>query len=713
MRGLLFYFLQVIVCSGTLFGYYYISLRNKKFHQYNRYYLLIASTLSIIIPFLNIPVYFTVSGEQPSAIFRTLVIISSNADQPPIASVPHSTMPGFRLDRLLRLLYALVALLLIVRLLIGLSHIIRLLSRYVVEKIDRIYFINTQEPRTPFSFFRWLFWNKKIDLQSENGEQIFRHEWFHIQQKHSYDLVFIEILYAMLWINPFFLLIKRELKAVHEFLADEFATKEKDKWKYAELLLMQVLGPTNNRFVNSFFHNQIKRRIAMITSLEKTSYQYLRKVMVLPIAATVVALFAFKYEEIKSNKEAVDNNPSIKIKKLGAAVDLKWDSTKPLGHLLFVINGKIRSDIKSSGELDKILKPEDIASMSILKGDTAFAKYGQQGKNGAVEILIKHAALGQSNDTIPKLHTKAMFINTRERLIFEADTIINYPNANANKVDFEKGLVIINGRKQPPAILKEKTIISHTIILYSKDDLRTADKFGADGRYGVIVFENAKILDTPPAEYYKDILSAEDRVQHNNKIFEQVEVDPHFPGGEGAWRNFVRTNLNYSVPVEKGAETGTYTVWLQFVVDETGNISEIKPLTNHGYGMEEEAIRVLKLSPKWIPAVQNGHPVAAYKKQPITFWNGTPSISAAELKKTTVSSLLKLSPDTKVISFVVTGDLDDGNVETANNEGSQFSTATQHLLRNATAGKLITIEKILIEENGKRMQIPSLVYQVL
>jgi protein TonB len=58
---------------------------------------------------------------------------------------------------------------------------------------------------------------------------------------------------------------------------------------------------------------------------------------------------------------------------------------------------------------------------------------------------------------------------------------------------------------------------------------------------------------------------------------------------------------------------------VQFIVDKDGNVSEVKALTSHGYGMEEEAVRVIKRGPKWTPAIQNGRQVKAYRKQPITF----------------------------------------------------------------------------------------------
>lgn len=102
--------------------------------------------------------------------------------------------------------------------------------------------------------------------------------------------------------------------------------------------------------------------------------------------------------------------------------------------------------------------------------------------------------------------------------------------------------------------------------------------------------------------------------------FEKVEVEASFPGGEAAWHKFLERNLNGDVPVKKKAPAGQYTVILQFVVDKLGNVSAITPLTNIGYGMEEEVIRVLRLSPHWIPAQQSGRKVKAYRKQPVTFW---------------------------------------------------------------------------------------------
>jgi len=111
----------------------------------------------------------------------------------------------------------------------------------------------------------------------------------------------------------------------------------------------------------------------------------------------------------------------------------------------------------------------------------------------------------------------------------------------------------------------------------------------------------------------------EEKKEDENKIFEKVEIEASFKGGESAWKKYLERNLNPNTPVDNGAPEGTYTVYVQFVVSKDGSISDVKALTNHGYGMEAEAIRVIKKGPAWVPAVQNGRQVNAYRKQPITF----------------------------------------------------------------------------------------------
>ena len=96
-------------------------------------------------------------------------------------------------------------------------------------------------------------------------------------------------------------------------------------------------------------------------------------------------------------------------------------------------------------------------------------------------------------------------------------------------------------------------------------------------------------------------------------------MEAEFPGGLTAWREFIINNLRPDVPVNRGAPAGEYTVVVKFIVDKEGGVTEVKAITNYGYGMEAEVIRMIKKSPKWSPAQQDGRTVNAYRQQPITF----------------------------------------------------------------------------------------------
>ncbi len=95
-----------------------------------------------------------------------------------------------------------------------------------------------------------------------------------------------------------------------------------------------------------------------------------------------------------------------------------------------------------------------------------------------------------------------------------------------------------------------------------------------------------------------------------------VDLDARF---DGNWKRFLESNLDASVPLDHRAPAGRYSVVIRFVVDIDGTISDIEPLTRHGYGLEEEAIRVIRRSKKWEPARLHGSAVKAFKKQVVVF----------------------------------------------------------------------------------------------
>lgn len=105
----------------------------------------------------------------------------------------------------------------------------------------------------------------------------------------------------------------------------------------------------------------------------------------------------------------------------------------------------------------------------------------------------------------------------------------------------------------------------------------------------------------------------------NAKDSTAVEVEASYPGGSEVWIKYLQKNLKANVPVKNDAPSGKYMAYVMFIVDKDGSVSNVKPETRFGYGMEDEVVRVIEQSGKWTPATRNGIPLKAYRRQPITF----------------------------------------------------------------------------------------------
>jgi protein TonB len=92
--------------------------------------------------------------------------------------------------------------------------------------------------------------------------------------------------------------------------------------------------------------------------------------------------------------------------------------------------------------------------------------------------------------------------------------------------------------------------------------------------------------------------------QDSTIVFTKVEKQAQFPDGDSALRNYLDKNINPLVPINNNAPVGIYTIMVMFIVRYDGSINDVRVETHLGYGMEEEAIRVIKNSPKGIPAFQ-------------------------------------------------------------------------------------------------------------
>jgi hypothetical protein len=431
MLTIAYYFLQVILCSGMLMGYYWLVLRNKRFHQYNRFYLLAAALLSWIVPLIKISWNRPLLHSETPPVMNILSVVADNNTQ--IEATLAQKVFVWNWDLIASCIYLAVAAVLLFGMLRAFVKLYRLMKDHSCKNVGDVFLILTHAQGTPFSFFRYIFWNEEIDIRSEAGQQILQHELTHVQQKHSFDKLFIQVMLIGGWFNPFFWLLRNEMEMIHEFIADKKAVNNGDTAALAQMLLTAAYPQQKFALTHPFFFSPIKRRLLMLTNNKNPRFSYIRRLVVLPLLAVVVVLFAFRSKEQRNNgelsvaavvanyKEAIkevfkkedDKTEFLWIngKKIAAetvsiedlkhapyvlglvekeigtgitAISLKAVANTVIPDPLFVVNGQRYAKT----QLDN-LDPSMIESVQAYKGTQAVELFGPDAINGAVTISLK------------------------------------------------------------------------------------------------------------------------------------------------------------------------------------------------------------------------------------------------------------------------------------------------------------------------------------
>lgn len=191
----------------------------------------------------------------------------------------------------------------------------------------------------------------------------------------------------------------------------------------------------------------------------------------------------------------------------------------------------------------------------------------------------------------------------------------------------------------------------------------------------------------------------------SNIIFQRVEVEATYPGGPSAWRSYLEKNLRADLPIDSGAPAGVFPVVVQFIVNKDGSISDIKALTNYGYGMEKEVIRVIRKVTYWTPAMQNGRTVKAYRQQPVTFLVPSDGVDIT-LKE---SHMLYAGVDNPVVISVWDKKIKDYTVSIS--QGSIVKTGDgSYIARVSTPGSaIIQVDEL---KNGEKKKIGAAMFEV-
>jgi len=272
------------IAMALFFGFYWLTLRRSNLFRLRRFYLIGTLIVAMIIPFVSIeakaPQAARVSAYVQQIQMSEEVIVPQievqEASIEPVQAVtpspaePVAVVSSWNWKDALQTVYligcAFAFILLIIKLIKTFGYYRRsVLSDELSSREMRVRVLAEPDGNLPFSFLRSMFVNLEVFTDGEL-QQVLRHERTHIRQRHTWDLLFLEVLKVLQWFNPVIYLYAKELSCVHEYLADEQVLAQgASRRDYLELLYKQLCVGKFMPVGNSFRHLLTKKRILMMS----------------------------------------------------------------------------------------------------------------------------------------------------------------------------------------------------------------------------------------------------------------------------------------------------------------------------------------------------------------------------------------------------------------------------------------------------------------
>ncbi|WP_165953100.1 M56 family metallopeptidase [Pedobacter changchengzhani] len=373
--------------------------------------MILSSFFAFIIPFFQLGFL-----KQANSLVLTSRIESIEQVNLPINSAITTIQQSFfTIENFILTIYAFVAILFFCKLCVGLFSIFKLIKKpfnIIENDVKLIYLKNSG---IAFSFFNLLFLDSNLSQRST----IIKHELVHIRQKHSLDVLFFEIIQSINWFNPFCYLLKKDIKLIHEYLADEATTQnEVEKYDYAIFLIqnsqrINIVNLTNQIFSSSI----LKQRINMLNQKKSSSWARLKFLFILPLVVGLISLstmaFTKNYSKIDlySKGEKLDFNQQDSINKKNklkqsvakSATIKELDHTPTLQKTILLAPPPKPKKSEYKGETYKIdlildrTKGEKLIAPDSEKGEKSVSIYSERGEKIFVTDNYKNDWDGKVN----------------------------------------------------------------------------------------------------------------------------------------------------------------------------------------------------------------------------------------------------------------------------------------------------------------------------
>ena len=606
---MMLYVIKAAITLALLYSCFFLFLSKETFHRFNRCMLVGIMLVSLVMPM------FHFTTEHPTTLNEEVYQMQNYIQHDTAPIIVTAQQPqGITWIQALTWIYMAGVVLMLILTLVQATSLIRFMSsgvRHTDSQGNTVILHNNDVP--PFSIFRYIVMSVK-DYESSR-QYILTHEQEHIRLGHTYDLLLLQGMKTLMWFNPFIWFLSRDLKAVHEYEADQAVINQGiDAKSYQQLLVMKVVGNRLQPFTNNLNHGSLKKRIVMMYQKPSNRWLMLKALCAIPVAALTINTFATPIEtdpvedmvktlettNVPAFNEVKETLPSPKTAEEASEEKpfaITTDSNNIDDNPLILINGhevKIPADIKTiDGEtLGKMLhiNKEDIASVTVLKNGAATAIYGEKAKNGVISIETK-AFQAQPKDTVVVKNEVSDVLNISSAVNID-ELMEKLPGAEKH----EDGNITINGKVVKKILLQGQEV-------YDDDD--------------------------------------------DDPVFEVTEEPAQYPGGQAALMQYLAQNIRYpKISAENGVQGR---VLVQFVIEKDGSLSNFAVVKKSGDtitknaqsgitvnalgsateeskvpqeafdALNAEAVRVLREMPKWIPAKQRGQEVRMRYTLPITF----------------------------------------------------------------------------------------------
>lgn len=478
MENYLFYIGKSALAAGAFYLFFLALFQHQKHFRFNRIYLPVSLALSFIIPLIT----FTKTQYVEAALFS----VPSMTYLPEINKTLET--PAFHAEWFHYLfgIYGVGAISFLFYLMIGHAKAISIVKKSKLKKLFEIKVNITKKDVHPFSFFNKIVLSQKT-LKNPNLQLIVEHENIHVKEKHTFDILFAEILFLLQWFNPFAWLIKDAIKNNLEYKTDQQLTKTHNPQIYQ----LAMVGLADKKgvapFLTALNGSQLKNRIIMMKKKTENKYTFLKQLLVFPLLAVLV--MGLSNREVKTEIIQAENQ----IEMLSSEKEIKGKVTGPNGDPVsgasIIVKGKTVGTITDSeGNYELELENENETVVFIMVG---FEK---------IQIPVKE----KNRIDVQFKEEKTVHVNT-----FSTKTFTN-EKENKHKVS---GTVIDERGDPIPGVnilVKDKSVGTISNIkgkyLIELDDKNETLVFGGEGYKWKQVIVNEKNEINVTLEKYKSFI---------------------------------------------------------------------------------------------------------------------------------------------------------------------------------------------------------------